>query len=259
MKPRQRQDAILVHLQREGQCSVDELARHFATTGTTIRKDLVVLARAGAVIRTYGGVVLNRDETDPPLDHKTRINSQQKQEIAQAAVQLIDDGDSIILDAGSTVLQMIPLLQQFNNLTVMTNSLHIVNALSELNNELTILMPGGTLRKKSASFYGQLAENAFSHFTFDKLFMGADGIDLNSGITTFNEVYMVSKAMCDAARKVIVMADSSKFGRRSPNIVCSLSTVDTLITDAAMSDKLHHDLLQQGVNVVIAQHDIRDY
>ncbi|VDZ98406.1 glucitol operon repressor [Salmonella enterica subsp. enterica] len=114
----------------------------------------------------------------------------------------------------------------------MTNSLHIVNALSELDNEQTILMPGGTFRKKSASFHGQLAENAFEQFSFDKLFMGTDGIDLNVGVTTFNEVYTVSNAMCNAAREVILMADSSKFGRKSPNVVCSLETVDKLITDA---------------------------
>ena len=107
----------------------------------------------------YGGVVLNKEESDPPIDHKTLINTHKKELIAEAAVGFIHDGDSIILDAGSTVLQMVPLLSRFNNITVMTNSLHIVNALSELDNEQTILMPGGTFRKKSASFHGQLAEN----------------------------------------------------------------------------------------------------
>ena len=87
-----------------------------------------MLENAGAVIRTYGGVMLNKDEADPPIDHKTLINTHQKALIAEAAVKFIHDGDSIILDAGSTVLQMIPLLNRFNNITVMTNSLHIVNA-----------------------------------------------------------------------------------------------------------------------------------
>ena len=177
MKPRQRQAAILEYLQKQGKCSVEELAQYFDTTGTTIRKDLVILEHAGTVIRTYGGVVLNKEESDPPIDHKTLINTHKKELIAEAAVGFIHDGDSIILDAGSTVLQMVPLLSRFNNITVMTNSLHIVNALSELDNEQTILMPGGTFRKKSASFHGQLAENAFEHFTFDKLFMGTDGIE----------------------------------------------------------------------------------
>lgn len=140
MKPRQRQAAILEYLQKQGKCSVEELAQYFDTTGTTIRKDLVILEHAGTVIRTYGGVVLNKEEADPPIDHKTLINTHKKELIAEAAVGFIHDGDSIILDAGSTVLQMVPLLSRFNNITVMTNSLHIVNALSELDNEQTILM-----------------------------------------------------------------------------------------------------------------------
>lgn len=251
MKPRQRQAAILEYLQKQGKCSVEELAQHFDTTGTTIRKDLVILEHAGTVIRTYGGVVLNKEESDPPIDHKTLINTHKKELIAEAAVSFIHDGDSIILDAGSTVLQMVPLLSRFNNITVMTNSLHIVNALSELDNEQTILMPGGTFRKKSASFHGQLAENAFEHFTFDKLFMGTDGIDLNAGVTTFNEVYTVSKAMCNAAREVILMADSSKFGRKSPNVVCSLESVDKLITDAGIDPAFRQALEEKGIDVII--------
>ncbi|KIS42226.1 transcriptional regulator, DeoR family [Kosakonia sacchari] len=255
MKPRQRQAAILEHLQKQGKCSVEELAAYFDTTGTTIRKDLVALEHSGAVIRTYGGVVLNKDEADPPIDHKTLINTVQKGLIAEKAVTYIHDGDSIILDAGSTVLQMVPLLSHFNNITVMTNSLHIVNALSELDNEQTILMPGGTFRKKSASFHGQLAENAFDHFSFDKLFMGTDGIDLNAGVTTFNEVFTVSKAMCNAAREVILMADSSKFGRKSPNVVCSLESVNKLITDAGIPADVRAALEAKGVEVIIAGED----
>lgn len=251
MKPRQRQAAILEHLQKQGKCSVEDLAQHFQTTGTTIRKDLVLLETAGTVIRTYGGVVLSKDEPDPPIDHKALINTEQKQQIADAAVKYIHDGDSIILDAGSTVLQMVPLLQRFNNITVMTNSLHIVNALSELDNEQTILMPGGTFRKKSASFHGQLAENAFEHFSFDRLFMGTDGIDLNAGVTTYNEVYTVSKAMCNAAHEVILMADSSKFGRKSPNIVCGLESVDTIITDSGISYEFLTALREMGVKVIV--------
>lgn len=91
MKPRQRQAAILEHLQKQGKCSVEELAQYFDTTGTTIRKDLVILENAGTVIRTYGGVVLNKEESDPPIDHKTLINTHKKALIAAAAVKYIHD------------------------------------------------------------------------------------------------------------------------------------------------------------------------
>ncbi len=250
MKPRQRQAAILEYPQKQGKCSVEELRNtlhhrhnHSQRSGHsgTCRNRHSYLWRRGVEQRGIRSA----------YRHKTLINTHKKELIAEAAVGFIHDGDSIILDAGSTVLQMVPLLSRFNNITVMTNSLHIVNALSELDNEQTILMPGGTFRKKSASFHGQLAENAFEHFTFDKLFMGTDGIDLNAGVTTFNEVYTVSKAMCNAAREVILMADSSKFGRKSPNVVCSLESVDKLITDAGIDPAFRQALEEKGIDVII--------
>ncbi len=167
MKPRQRQAAILEYLQKQGKCSVKNWrntltpqAQPFAKIWSfwTCRNRHSYLWRSG----------VRRNRHQSPIQSQTLINTHKKQLIAEAAVSFIHDGDSIIY-AGSTVLEMVPWLSRFNNITVMTNSLHIVNALSELDNEQTILMPG-MFRKKSASFHGQLAENAFEHFSFDKLF-----------------------------------------------------------------------------------------
>ncbi|MBS0968466.1 DNA-binding transcriptional repressor (plasmid) [Chimaeribacter arupi] len=252
MKPKQRQAQILEYLQQKGRVTVEALTAHFNTTGTTIRKDLSFLEQEGAVIRTYGGVMLNRDEGDQPIDRKTLINTDKKKQIAALAAGLINEGDSLIFDAGSTVLQMVPHLARFNNITVMTNSLSIVNELVELENDQVILMPGGTYRKTSASFHGSLAETAFSHFSFDKLFIGADGVDLAAGVTTFNEVFAVSQAMCRAAQKIVLLVDSSKFGRKSPNVVCQLASVDVLITDSDIAPALVTQLQEKGIEVLIA-------
>ncbi|AXU95652.1 MAG TPA: DNA-binding transcriptional repressor [Erwinia persicina] len=252
MKPIQRQALILEYLQGKGRTTVEELSAYFDTTGTTIRKDLSLLQQQGAVIRTYGGVMLNRDDGDQPIDRKTFINSDKKKQIASRAAQWVSEGDSLIFDAGSTVQQMVPHLAKFNNITVMTNSLTIVNELVELNNDQVILMPGGTYRGTSASFHGSLAEAAFSHFSFDKLFIGADGVDLNAGVTTFNEVFGVSQAMCRAAQKIILLVDSSKFGRKSPNVVCTLDSVDVLITDSGIADDVAAQLRDRGIDVIIA-------
>ncbi len=116
------QAAILEHLQKQGKCSVEDLAQYFDTTGTTIRKDPGIARKLWRRHSNLRRVVLNKDEADPPIDHKTLINTHQKALIAEAAVKFIHDGDSIILDAGSTVLQMIPLLSRFNNITVMTTA-----------------------------------------------------------------------------------------------------------------------------------------
>lgn len=246
MKPKERQQAILDYLQIHGKTAVDQLADYFDTTGTTIRKDLTVLEEENKVLRTYGSVVLagNSDETELPIINKATINLEVKRKIAQAAVGLLKDGDSMIVDSGSTVLQMIPFLAKLDNLTIMTNSLHFINALAALDCNHDLLMCGGTYRAKSGSFHGILAESTFDQFSFDKLFIGTDGFDLNVGLTTFNEVHGVSKAMCDAAREIIVLADSSKFSRRSPNVVCPLEKINIIITDKNIDPNVYRILTE---------------
>lgn len=256
MKPKERQLAILDYLHSYGKTSVEQLAEYFATTGTTIRKDLTALEKERKVLRTYGSVVLMEAEKasdiELPMTNKTHINLLQKKKIAQAAVKLLKDGDSIIIDSGSTVLQMIPHLVELNDLTIMTNSLHIMNSLAALEKEHELLMCGGTFRSRSASLHGILAESTFEKFSFDKLFIGTDGFDLELGLTTFNEVHGVSKAMTNAARQIIVLADSSKFGRRSPNIVCPLEKIDVVISDNLLDDKTRQALSDKGISVIIA-------
>ncbi|MCW9733030.1 DNA-binding transcriptional repressor [Avibacterium sp. 20-15] len=256
MKPKERQLAILDYLHTNGKTPVEQLANYFATTGTTIRKDLTALEKQQKVLRTYGGVVLAGQEKaadiELPMTNKTHINLLQKKKIAKAAIGFLKDGDSIIIDSGSTVLQMIPHLAEFNDLTIMTNSLHIMNSLATLEKAHQLLMCGGTFRARSASLHGILAESTFEKFSFDKLFIGTDGLDLELGLTTFNEVHGVSKAMTNAAKQIIVLADSSKFGRRSPNIVCPLEKIDVIITDNLLDEKTHNALLDKGISVVIA-------
>ena len=227
MKVKQRQTAILEYLQTHGQVSVDELVAHFRTTGTTIRKDLTQLNEGGLVLRTYGGAMLNREIGDRAIDHKTYINTASKKAIAQEAAQ-------------------------FNNLTIMTNSLHMVNELVANDNDQTIILTGGTFRRKSASFHSNHASAiaAFESYTFDKLFMGADGVDVIGGVTTFNESYHGSVAMSKAAAKLILLVDSTKFGRRSPNVVCDIESVNTIITDDNLDDKYYDALIEKGIKVI---------
>lgn len=253
MKPKERQIAIIDYLQVHGKTTVDVLSDYFHTTGATIRKDLTALEEDGKVLRTYGSVVLvTNDEGDLPIINKANINLESKKKIAKAAVELIKEGDSMIIDAGSTVLQMIPFLSRVDNLTIMTNSLHMINSLAALDKNYELLICGGTYRPKSASFHGILAESTFEKFSFDKLFIGTDGFDLNVGSTTFNEVHGVSTAMCNAASQIILLADSSKFGRRSPNVVCPLEKIDIIITDKGFNPKIYRTLSEKNIRVILA-------
>lgn len=254
MKPFERQQYIFDYLVANGKTKVDELAHHLQLTGATIRKDLTTLEKQKKVLRIYGSVIATQKEVeqDPPIDVKTNVNLFQKQRIGQVAIDLINEGDSIIFDAGSTVLQMIPHLKRFDNLSIMTNSLTIFNAVLQLSKSYNLLMSGGSFREKSASFHGYFAESAFIGSTFDTLFIGTDGLDLNVGLTTFNEVYKVSSLMCDAAKKIVVLADSSKFGRKTPNIVCGLEKIHTVITDDQLPQEMREAILAKGIQLVIA-------
>ncbi|AAK04048.1 TPA: DNA-binding transcriptional repressor [Pasteurella multocida] len=253
MKPFERQQHIFNYLMTNGKTKVDELASHFHLTGATIRKDLTALEKQNKVLRTYGSVVVTQKdlEQDPPIDFKTNVNLSQKQRIGKKAATLINEGDSIIFDAGSTVLQIIPNLTTFDNLSIMTNSLTIFNAVLQLNKSYNLLMSGGSFREKSASFHGYFAESVFIGSTFDTLFIGTDGLDLDVGLTTFNEVYRVSSLMCNAAKKIIVLADSSKFGRKTPNIVCGLEKIHTIVTDDKLPTEMKDKLIEKGIEVLI--------
>lgn len=264
MKPFERRQQILAYLANHGRTEVDVLAAYFKLTGATIRKDLTALEDDNKVLRTYGSVVLISDETfdrkekvattdkeDKPISQKTGINLQQKQRIGQKAAELINEGNSIIFDAGSTVLQMIPYLKPFDNLSLMTNSLTIFNEILKLNKSYNLLISGGTFREKSASFHGYFAESAFIGSNFDILFIGTDGLDLDVGLTTFNEVYKVSSLMCNAANKIVLLADSSKFGRKSPNIVCGLEKIHTIITDEGLSLEMRDQIREKGIELLI--------
>ena len=243
-----RRRAILEKLQESGEVSVDELAREFETSEVTIRKDLAELESNGMLLRRYGGAVpLPQELIGEPTATKV---SEQKESISKTAADLIRDHYRVIIDSGSTTAAMLPLLQSKRGLVVMTNSLNIANALREIENEPTILMTGGTWDPRSEAFQGQLAEQVLKHYDFDQLFIGADGIDVERGTTTYNELYSLSQVMAEVSREVIVMAESSKIKRKIHNLELPWSEVDVLVTDRGISLSDKEKIEQQGVKVI---------
>ncbi|ACO81265.1 transcriptional regualtory protein, GlmR, DeoR family [Azotobacter vinelandii CA] len=241
----QRRHAILALLAERGEVSVDELARRFETSEVTIRKDLAALEKNGLLLRRYGGAVpLPQDlAEDRPL-------SAGKQAIARAAAARIREHARIIVDSGSTTAAMIPELAHKRGLVVMTNSLDVANALRELENEPVLLMTGGTWDPHSESFQGQVAEQVLRSYDFDQLFIGADGIDLARGTTTFNELLGLSRVMAEVAREVVVMVESDKVGRRIPNLELPWSSIHTLITDERLPPEARGQIAAHGVELV---------
>lgn len=248
-----RRELIIDQLCREGSVRVEQLSAQFSVSSVTIRSDLRQLEKSGCAVRAYGGAMLNKQFAfDRPLQDKGRINRDVKYTIACAAAELVNDGDAIILDSGSTTSQMAQQLVGKKDLVVMTNALNIAFELAN-NEQVDLMVVGGSVRRKSWSLYGPAAEQHMRQFRFDKLFLGVDGFDLLSGITTPDPgEAQLNRAMCDVAREVIAVADASKFGRTSFCMIREIGQIQRLVTDSRIPENYLHALNHLGVDVIIA-------
>lgn len=245
----QRRHIIITELNISGEVSVDQLAKRFETSEVTIRKDLSALEKSGLLLRRYGGAIPLPQEIIEP---KGIDVSKRKKAIAKVAASLIKDHNRIIIDSGRTTSTIVDFISDKKGLVVMTNALSVATRLNELENEPTILMTGGTWDPTSESFQGQVAEQVIKSYDFDQLFIGADGVDIERGTTTFNELIGLSKVMAEVAREVVVVVESEKIGRKIPNLELPWQKVSTLITDQGLSERIKKQLTLQGVNVICA-------
>ena len=247
---KQRRHIIITELNKLGEVSVDQLAKKFDTSEVTIRKDLAALENSGLLLRRYGGAVPLPNEL---IEAKSDKVSKRKVSIAEKAATLIRDHNRIILDSGSTTSALVKELGNKQGLVVMTNSLAIAKEIHALENEPTLLMTGGTWDPHSESFQGKVAESVLRSYDFDQLFIGADGIDIERGTTTFNELLGLSQVMAEVSREVIVMLESEKLNRKIPNLEIPWSQIHTLITDEDMPMEFREKIIAQGINVICVQ------
>ncbi|WP_428773232.1 DeoR/GlpR family DNA-binding transcription regulator [Vibrio sp.] len=235
---------------QKGEVSVEALSAQFDTSEVTIRKDLASLEKNGQLLRRYGGAIaLPKEVVSDELHQEVSFR---KEELAQAAAQLIRDHNRIVIDSGSTTGALIQRLNDKRGLVVMTNSLNVAHALNELENEPTLLMTGGTWDAHSESFQGQVAETVLRSYDFDQLFIGADGVDLARGTTTFNELVGLSKVMAEVSREVIVMVESEKIGRKIPNLELDWSLIDILVTNSDLAEEYRAQIESHNVKVICA-------
>lgn len=245
---KQRRHTIMQLLQEQGEVSVDQLVQLFDISEVTIRKDLSALETNGFLLRKYGGAILMPKEI---IDENENDElTKRKFVIAKAAAERIRDHNRIIVDSGSTTAALIKQLNLKQGLVVMTNSLSVATELRALENEPTLLMTGGTWDTRSESFQGKVAEQVLRSYDFDQLFIGADGIDLARGSTTFNELVGLSQVMAEVSREVVVMVESQKIGRKMPNLELTWQQIDVLITDTGLSEQDKQSILAHGVEVI---------
>lgn len=245
----QRRQIIVNIVQEQGEVSVESLAQLFETSEVTIRKDLTALEESGFLLRRYGGAIKLPSEL---IDDSQENLSKQKLAIAHSAVNQIREHNRIIIDSGSTTGALVKALHH-SGLVVMTNSLALASELTTLECEPTVLMTGGTWDARSESFQGKVAENVLRSYDFDQLFIGADGLDLARGTTTFNELVGLSQVMAEVSREVIVLIESQKIGRKMPNLELKWQQIDKLITDDQLDLDVKMQIESLGVEVIIAK------
>jgi DeoR family transcriptional regulator of aga operon len=238
-------------LREEGRVTVESLATRFGTSQVTIRADLSVLETAGALTRTHGGALRRMEETDEPLGVKQLQHHDEKVRIAHAAAALIRDGETIILDSGTTTAEVARAIGKLDlkSVNVITNALNVAALLMDIPS-VRLIVPGGILRRESNSLSGHMAEAALANLQADRLYLGADGIDPEIGVMTPHlQEAELNAQMIRISRQVVVVADSSKLIRRNISLIAKVEQLNMLITDRAAPDPAVEQLRQRGVEV----------
>jgi DeoR family transcriptional regulator of aga operon len=246
-----RRDEIISIIKSEGSARVDELSEELDVSSVTIRNDLDFFEKKGLIHRTYGGALLrDRIYRDPAIDEKEKINVEEKRRIGGRAASLIKNGESIILDSGSTTREIALRLEGKEELAIMTNAINIAMELTGLKN-CEVMLTGGVMRHKTYSLVGPEAEHTMQNYFFDKLFLGVDGINLNHGLTTSHpSEARLNRLMVERSNSVIAVTDSTKFGRHSFSYICDLDLLDMVITDTNIPANVEEDLKRQQITVV---------
>ena len=248
----ERHQYILSRLKTQGKVNVQDLCEHLNVSSVTIRKDLKLLEDKSLLYRTHGGgTLVNPYTVERPVNEKEKIRSAEKTGIGAAAAMLIEPNDCIIIASGTTVHSLARNIKPKGQLTVITAALHVATELNQYP-EIEVMVLGGFLRKSSSSATGQYAENVLADFSCSKLFLGVDGIDIDFGITTTHiQEAQLNRKMITAAQKTIVLADSSKFGKRGFGRICGMEDVDHIITDSGVSEHNLKALKGLGIEVTI--------
>ncbi len=248
----ERRQHILTILRQDGRVLVSEISDTLAISRITIRKDLDHLESQGLVQRTHGGALAPQKGAllDPSLEEKQHQQFKEKRRIADAAVTLVKEEQCVLLDSGTTTTAIARALRRFSKLTVVTNAVNIAASLADT--EFDVILTGGTLRRNSFSLVGPLAEDVLKEIHADILFLGVDGFDTRTGLTTPNFLESrVNRAMIRAARKVVAVCDSTKFNRRSLAIIAPPSAVHTVITDTQLHKEDQETLRSAGIELIL--------
>ncbi len=249
----ERQKKILRLLARQGRLSVAQIVREFAISEATARRDVGWLASQGKAQRVHGGLIaVDQAPPELPILQRTSEEPDEKARIGSAATQLIGERDTVFIGSGTTALEAARSLRGRKNLTVITNSLPVLNMLAG-DKDITVVSLGGMLRDSELSFIGHITEQALGEIRADKVIMGTRGLSLEHGLTNdYLQETLTDRAILKIAPQVIIVADHTKINRVSTALLAPLKSIHTLVTDSKADKKFLHTVKKQGISVVIA-------
>ena len=246
---------MLECIRSQERVTIHEMVDRFGVSAVTIRKDLEHLEREGLIVRTFGGAIARRaSDMVEAFQVRARLQSQEKRLIGKAAARLIQPGENVIIDAGSTALEIVRHLQGVESLNLITPALNVALEAGSLPGITVIVPGGGTLDHSTLSLEGPDIEEAFARLHADKFFMGVRSVDLQHGaMDTHWRRICLKQAMMKAARQTIVVADSSKFDKVSLVQIAPLSSIHAIVTDEGLAPEVAEQIAALGVQVHIAK------
>ena len=253
--PAARQSRIMELIKRDGLVTVEALSKRLNVSVITIRRDLSLLEEKGVLERTHGGAILTQQiEREFNYSEKDRINTEQKESIGRAAAALIEDGDTVFVNSGSTTYQVVRFLEGRRDICIITNN---AAAVADFGGEpgVELILTGGVYRHQSNCLIGDFAVRTVNQIVASKIIMGVDGLCLKTGLTS--PVYQeagITRAMMDRTQgPVICVADSSKLGKVTNFVTAPLSKVDILVTDWLFDEELREKLEALDIEIIIAE------
>ncbi|BAJ62441.1 DeoR/GlpR family DNA-binding transcription regulator [Anaerolinea thermophila] len=249
----ERQQAILALLQRQQRVKIAQICEEFAVSEATARRDLEALASQGLIQRVHGGAIpLQPAAPEPPLLERSHEQADEKARIGRLAATLVQDGETVFLGSGTTVLEIAKHLRERKGLTIITNSLPVVNLFAGMEH-IQVVCLGGILRDSELSFIGHITEQALSEVRADKVFLGVRAVDLEHGLTNdYLPETMTDRAILKIGREVIVVADHTKCCRVSTAFLAPLTSMHTFITTQEADESFISALQELGVRVLLA-------
>jgi DeoR/GlpR family transcriptional regulator of sugar metabolism len=249
----ERQEALTRLLERQGRLTVAQICAEYSISEATARRDLEALAGQRLLQRVHGGAIRVRRATpEMPLLDRRHEQEEEKRRIGLAAARLVLDGETVFLGSGTTVLEVAHNLRSRRGLTVVTNSLPVINALVGLP-EIHVIVVGGMLRDSELSFIGHIAEQALAEVRADKGIISVRALSLEQGLTNdYLPETLTDRAILSVGREVIVTADHTKLGAVAPAFLAPLKRMHTLVTDHQTDGDFLNTLREQGIRVIVA-------